>query len=42
MSESWLFWVGEGRWGCMEYYFGWVEVGGALFWVGKLGVGEWG
>ena len=23
----------------MEHYFGWVEVGGALFWVGGVGWG---
>ena len=27
--------MGEGgEWGCMVHYFEWVEVDGALFWVG--------
>ena len=37
------FWVGRGkwglilgRWGWMGHYFGWVEVGKGLFWVGTL------
>ena len=28
-----------GGWGWVGYYFGWLRVGGALFWVSK---GGWG
>ena len=36
MDET-LFWMNWGAWGCMEHYFGWVVVSGALFWVGGGG-----
>ena len=47
-----LFWVGRlsrgkwgiilGEWGWTGHYFGWVEVGGALFWVsGVVGGLSW-
>ena len=29
--------MGEGgEWGCMVHYFEWVEVDGALFWMGGV------
>ena len=35
-----------GEWGSMGHYFGWLEVSGALFWVGGSGwvniLGAWG
>ena len=42
-----LFWVGGGWWGCMRYYFGWVEMSGGGWenildwqgWVEVSGVG---
>ena len=48
-----LFWVCGGVWGTIlgewrwvGYYFGWVEVSGALFWVSRGGsgiiLGGWG
>ena len=41
-----MFWVGRSEWGCMGHYFGWVGVGGKIFWVDGAGreniLGGWG
>ena len=29
-----------GRWGWVGHYFGWVEIGGKIFWVGGSGWGQ--